>query len=431
MRGCGAALSKELKISAIMWIRCARGWEGSIVNTLWSQTFKSKQFGQRRTVPRVCIVDEKPHIRAFLAQAFEDLGFIAQDCARVPDVDTAVSGVPPDLVVLGLLKPESDVTKVLDVLASRRFTGKTMLFGGRASLVLTALQDFGEELGLAMLEPLRTPFRDSDLQKILSDFLPIAPAPSLPIDVAEALHNKWLELWYQPKIDLHQMSLHSATALARVRHPNWGIIPPSCFLPSDGDPRFLALSEFVVQRAMADWKHFTKTRPSIGLGIHLPMSVLEDVEFIDELCLQLPDHSVAAGLTIEISSVDVSRDPKLVRRAAKQLAVYNIGISIDDVMQESSWADIGDFPIAELQVDRAFIAGSAGDRDKRAVCGLVLGIAERIGARATAKGIETTPDFQAVCEMGFDLAQGFLFSKPMEPHKFARTVLRGEPKARK
>jgi EAL domain-containing protein (putative c-di-GMP-specific phosphodiesterase class I) len=62
---------------------------------------------------------------------------------------------------------------------------------------------------------------------------------------------------------------------------------------------------------------------------------------------------------------------------------------------------------------------------------LVLGIAERIGARATAKGIETTPDFQAVCEMGFDLAQGFLFSKPMEPHKFARTVLRGEPKARK
>jgi EAL domain-containing protein (putative c-di-GMP-specific phosphodiesterase class I) len=282
-----------------------------------------------------------------------------------------------------------------------------------------------------MLTPLRTPFRDSDLQKNLSDFLPIAPAPSLPIDVEQALHKKWIELWYQPKIDLHQMSLHSASALARVRHPDWGIIPPSCFLPSDGDPRFLALSEFVVQRAMRDWAHFAEFRPSIGLGIHLPMSILEDAEFIDDLCLQLPDHAVAAGLTIEISSVDVSRDPKLVRRAAKQLAVYNVGISIDDVMEEVSWADISDFPIAELQVDRAFIAGCAGDRDKRAVCGMVRSIAERIGARVTAKGIETTPDFQAVCEMGFDLAQGFLFAKPMEPHKFARTQLRGQPTATK
>jgi len=401
------------------------------MNTLWSQTFKSSQSGQRRTVPRVCVVDSKPHIRTFLTQAFEDLGFIAQQCARIKDIDAAVSGVAPDLIVLGLLTPESDVTKVLGVLASKRFTGKTMLFGGRASLVLTALQDFGEELGLAMLEPLRTPFRDSDLQKNLSNFLPIAPAPSLPIDAEEALRNNWLELWYQPKIDVQHMSLHSASALARVRHPDWGIIPPSCFLPSDNDPGFLTLSEFVVRRAMTDWAYFAELRPSMGLSIHLPMSVLEDAGFLEDLCLQLPDHAVAAGLTIEISSVDVGRDPKMVRRAAKQLAVYNVGISIDDVMEEVSWTDIDDFPIAELQVDRAFIAGCAGDRDKRAVCGMVVRIAERLGARATAKGIETTPDFQAVCDMGFDLAQGFLFSKAVEPHRFARTLLRGGAKAPK
>jgi EAL domain-containing protein (putative c-di-GMP-specific phosphodiesterase class I) len=58
------------------------------------------------------------------------------------------------------------------------------------------------------------------------------------------------------------------------------------------------------------------------------------------------------------------------------------------------------------------------------VCGIVLGIAERLGARTVAKGIEAPSDFKAACGMGFDLGQGALFGKPMDARKFARTMLR-------
>jgi EAL domain-containing protein (putative c-di-GMP-specific phosphodiesterase class I)/CheY-like chemotaxis protein len=383
-------------------------------------------FGRRRLAPQVCIVDVKPHIRTFLAEALEELGFIAHQCGRAADVAGALADVGPDLIVLGSLAPESDVTKVLHFLAGQRYAGRVMLFGGRASQVLLALHELGEQAGLAMLPPLRTPFRDSDLTENLADFLPVPAPPSIAIDVDEALRNNWLELWYQPKIDLRDMSLAGVEALIRMRHPAWGVVPPAAFIPGSGDPRLIAMSDFVVGRAFSDWSAFVGRRGPIGMTIHLPMSALEEPDFIERMCLRLPDHAALAPLTVEIASVEIGRDPTLTRRAAKQLADYGVGISIDDVMAEASWVDVGGFPIAELQVDRAFIQGCADDRHKRTACGMALSIAAKLGARTVAKGIEASADFKAVCALGFGYGQGFLFAKPMDAGKLARTMLRGK-----
>jgi len=71
-----------------------------------------------------------------------------------------------------------------------------------------------------------------------------------------------------------------------------------------------------------------------------------------------------------------------------------------------------------------WINGCAQDRLKRALCGTILDVARRIGARTVAEGVETRADFIAVREIGFDLAQGFMFGKPMEARKFGRTLRR-------
>lgn len=389
------------------------------------QTNKTLQFGHRPTAPRACVVDAKPHIRTFLAEALEDLGFVACHCGRQAELPAVLRDTAPDLVILGLLVPESDVTKALHSMAASGFRGKVMLFGGRASPVLLALHELGEQIGLAMLPPLRTPFRDSDLTENLSAFLPIAPPPEVQVDAEQALRNGWLEVWYQPKIDLRRMSLAGAEALIRLRHPAFGVVAPQGFDASASDPQLLALSDFLVERVMSDWTQFAQDRPPIGMTIRLPMAALESPAFIDRMCLQLPDHVAYARLTVEINSIDVSRDPVLARQAARQLAAFDVGVSIDDVMAESSWLDLGDFPIAELQVERSFIAGCADDRHKRAACGMVLSIAARIGAQTVAKGIETSADFKTVCDLGFDHGQGPLFAKPMDAARFARTVLRG------
>jgi EAL domain-containing protein (putative c-di-GMP-specific phosphodiesterase class I) len=83
----------------------------------------------------------------------------------------------------------------------------------------------------------------------------------------------------------------------------------------------------------------------------------------------------------------------------------------------------GDFPFAEIKVDRQFVAGCAKDPLKAAICRRVVALADSVGARSVAEGVETTSDFHAAREIGFDRVQGFLFAKPMEAHAFARTFL--------
>lgn len=387
------------------------------------------QFGRRRIAPRVCVVDSKPHIRTFLADALEELGFVPRPCGRLTEVTAALQDFNPDLIVLGLLAPESEVTKTLHLLVSTGFKGRVMLFGGRAASSLLALHELGEQIGLAMLPPLGTPYRDSDLRENLSPFLPIPESPSLVVDVEEAMRNGWLEMWYQPKINLREMLLCGAEALIRMRHPTWGIVPPAAFIPQHDDPNLRELSEIVVKQVMRDWMFFSKGRPPLDMTIHLPAGLLEDRAFIDRMCLQLPDHAALAKLFVEISSVDVRRDHALVRAAAKQLEQYNVGISVGDVMAESSWIDVADFPIAELQVDGEFINGCADDRTKRAACEMVVEIAKKLNARTLAKNLERTADCRAVCQMDFDAGQGFLFAKPMEAQRFARTMLRRQSAA--
>jgi EAL domain-containing protein (putative c-di-GMP-specific phosphodiesterase class I) len=131
-----------------------------------------------------------------------------------------------------------------------------------------------------------------------------------------------------------------------------------------------------------------------------------------------------ARLFVEISSIDIRRDHALVREAGRRLEQYNIGISVGDVMAEASWVDVADFPIAEFQVDGDFINGCADDPAKRAACERVVEIAKRLQARTLAKNVERTADCRAVCQMNFDAGQGFLFAKPMEAQRFARTMLR-------
>jgi len=380
-------------------------------------------FGRRRVAPRVGILDPKASIRTFLADTFEDLGFIPQGWAAASEILPSLDRVEPDLVVVVVSGDGAE--DVLKLLAAALFRGKIMLMGGRSLPALAHAQQSGTQLGLAMLPVLSTPFRPNELKERLAGLLPAAPPPPLPVDFTEALGNNWLELWYQPKIDPRAFSPVCAEALIRLRHPAWGIVPPACFLPEKGDPHFRALSDFVVLKAVADWRHFAIDYMPIEIAVNLPVAVLADPDFVERMCRQLPDHPAFSRLVVEIDSSELIGNVATVRRTVRGLGSDRIGVSIDNLGTESSsLAGLEGFPVMELKIARAVVNGCAGDRLKRALCGTILDIARRLGARTVAEGVETRADLHAAREMGFDLVQGFLFGKPMEARKFARTLRR-------
>lgn len=388
---------------------------------------KVATFGQRKIRPRVCIAEGKHHVRTFLRESLEELGFVAGVCAQVAELTTALDAQMPDLIVLGLTTDGIDAGKILTTLASRPFDGKVLLLGPRDAPLVAAVEDLAEGLGLALLPTLHTPFSETSLRDKVAVLLPAEEPPDPPIHLDQALREGWLELWYQPEVDARSLAIERAEALIRVRHPTWGIVPPAYFVPDDGDPHFRALSYYVISRAMEDWRYFVSQHGGIQIAVNLPIAFLRDPDSVANLRRQIPDHPAFDGLVIEINGTEVVRNLAVAKEAARQLRFHNIAIAIDDLGAEwPQFCGISDFPFVEIKVDRKFINGCADDRLKQSVCRQILDLADGYGARTVAEGVETQADFLTVRDLGFNKVQGFLFARPSMAKKFARNVL-GRP----
>lgn len=381
-------------------------------------------FGHRKVAPRACIADSKKHLRTFLADALEDLGFVTSECAKAGELAAVLDEKLPDLVILGLSVDGIEIETIFEILVEKNFNGKVLAVGPQHSMIVRAVQQLGEECGIAMLPSLSTPFSAGTLRAGVAMLLPVEPAPSPVVDVAEALQAGWLELWYQQKIDARTLVPQGAEALVRMRHPTWGVVPPACFLPDDRDPHFRALSEFVFRRAIEDWHYIVEQQGPVDLSINLPISFFRDRDAVRDLCRWIPAHPAFGGLIVEIDSAEVIGNLNLVIDIARQMRLHNIAIAIDGLGADwPSLMGLAAFPFVEIKVDRQLIIGCADDRLKQLVCRRIIELGEEYGVRTLAIGVETRADFVAAHEMGFDLVQGFLFGKPLGLKKFARSAL--------
>jgi EAL domain-containing protein (putative c-di-GMP-specific phosphodiesterase class I) len=334
----------------------------------------------------------------------------------------------PELVLLDVALGESDAVDVIRHLEVLKFKGSVLLISGRDQTVLRDIEAIGTAHGLAMLPSLQKPFRLADLKTSLAARVdvvatekPVAdPAPvHHAVDLDEALRKNWLEVWYQPKIDLKTRKVCGAEALLRARHPVQGLIMPVDLLPPTHDPLYQPLTRFVLRQALADWSRFADHQIILKLSVNVPVSVLCAPEFIRGVRELVPPDPKFPGLIIEITEDEVVRDAETVREIAAQLKIYDVSLSIDDFGSAySSLARLLEIPCTELKIDRQFVANCSLEPLKHALCQTVVDLAHRVGVKVCAEGIETAGDLRTLIEIGCDSAQGFLFAKPMKADVF-------------
>lgn len=385
-------------------------------------------FGRRKVRPRACIAERKQHVRAFLVETLEDLGFVVHAYDHSGELADALDARQiPDLVVLGIAADSHETSKALRSLAALSFGGKVLLLGPLGLPAVTAMEIVATELGIALLPTLSTPISEADLRGSVAMLAPGHEPDDPPIHLSEAVRNGWLELWYQPEIAVRSLVIDQAEALVRIRHPNWGVVPATYFIPDDGDPHLRALSEFVIDRAIDDWRYLSSQSGATRIAINLPIAFFQDPVAVTDLCRRIPDDPAFEGLIVEVNGTELARNLDLAREAARLLRFHNIALAIDDLGAEwPLFAGLHEFPFVEVKVDRKFVTGCANDRLKRTVCRHILDLADGYGARTVAEGVETRADFLTVRDLGFDKAQGFFFARPSTAKRFARTVL-GRP----
>ena len=277
------------------------------------------------------MVDEEASIRHFLSLVLHGSGV---DTMEFPDGEAmrkAGAKRAPSLVFHNISLESADAIESVVALGKHGFRGAVQLMSNRGAAVLDHVKNIGIQHKLNMLPVLKKPFETDAIVKILQDLkLGLPPSAASRVDIDEALDNKWVEFWYQPKIDLRKKQLAGAEAYARARHPQHGIVLPAAFMPGAQDSSITKLSELALTCALKAGLTFAKIGINLRLTVNIPVAVLVKLPIEDIVKAQRPHAEKWPGLIIDVPEEQIITDLALAIELAGKLERLNVRLAIDD-----------------------------------------------------------------------------------------------------
>jgi EAL domain-containing protein (putative c-di-GMP-specific phosphodiesterase class I) len=379
------------------------------------------------------VVEDEKGIRQFISMVLKPMGIQVEEFASAQALMEGLDRGHPQLIFLDISLEHSDAVEVLHGLAKVGYSGAVNLMSGRHGSLLESVRKIGERHSLLMLPALLKPFDVATIRAIARDTFSAVLKPKRPrvtVTIDDALKQGWMEVWYQPKIDLRRKKLVGCEALARIKHPEYGILLPGSFLPGADIESLSRLTEHVLLTVLRDAASFGTTGIAVRPAVNIPVDVLMRLPVASLVRENRPTGDAWKGLVVEVTEEQIVRDIARAGELATQLKIYDILLSIDDFGAGfSSLARLKQFPFAELKVDTSFVQGCAGNPQNAALCKAVINLAHSFDAVAVAEGIEKPEDLRALHQMGCDLGQGYLLAPPMPVEGFLQVLLRRKPTA--
>jgi diguanylate cyclase (GGDEF)-like protein/PAS domain S-box-containing protein len=234
-----------------------------------------------------------------------------------------------------------------------------------------------------------------------------------------ALERSELMLHYQPVVEITGFTTVGVEALIRWQHPDQGLVSPYRFIPvAEESGLIIPIGAWVLEQAchqLRDWNFRGREGPQGSVEVNLSARQIDDpriVQTVEEILTRTglpPEH-----LTLEITESALMEDASSalgVLRALKELGVL---LAIDDFgTGYSSLSYLQRFPLDILKVDRSFVEALGITTEGEEIVSAVINLAHALGLKVVAEGVETTQQLRILRSLQCDLAQGFLFSKPL------------------
>ena len=244
-------------------------------------------------------------------------------------------------------------------------------------------------------------------------------------DIDDAIANKDLIVFYQPKYDIRpdEPRLRSAEALIRWKHPELGMISPGDFIPLfESNGLIQKLDHYVWEEAAAQirrWKD--KYGRTIPVSVNMSRVDIYDPELEQRLSGLLEKNELRPEeLMLEITESAYADDAKGLIEVVNRLRGKGFKIEMDDFgTGYSSLNMITTIPIDVLKMDMIFIRNMNKDEKSLKLVELVIDIAKFLNVPVVAEGVEDEGQVKQLKKMGCDIIQGYYFSKPVPPDEFA------------
>ena len=239
-------------------------------------------------------------------------------------------------------------------------------------------------------------------------------------ELRRAIERDALSLAYQPLVDLKRGQVVGFEALARWKHPVIGVVPPDEFVAvAEESGLIVPLGRWAINQALRTLSHWDQ---QVGAPLPVYMAVnlsaiqiaRDDVAATVGEALQL--HGIdGARLAIELTESAIVTDPGRAGRTLEALKELNVLVAMDDFGTGfSNLASLQRMPISSLKIDRSFVTGMLDDPDKLAIVRAVQSLADALGMKTTAEGVETGELAAALARLGCSVGQGFHYARAID-----------------
>jgi EAL domain-containing protein (putative c-di-GMP-specific phosphodiesterase class I)/GGDEF domain-containing protein len=249
----------------------------------------------------------------------------------------------------------------------------------------------------------------------------LAVAAELRRVLADPAQARQVVTYYQPKSALSNGRISGVEALVRWQHPTRGLIPPVDFVPVvESTDLVRPLTLHILNQALADLARWSSLDLALTVAVNLSARSLHDRDLIDDVSGLLRRHSVDPRLlTLEITESAVMEDPGEAQNVLEGLSRLGVSLSVDDFgTGYSSLSYLVQLPVDEVKVDRSFVSRITTDERAAAIVRSVVDLGHSLNLRVVAEGVEDQRCWDALTELGCDVAQGYLLSKPLPRDQF-------------
>ena len=238
-------------------------------------------------------------------------------------------------------------------------------------------------------------------------------------DLRDALRNKDMTLNYQPLISLNNGELIGFEALCRWNHPTRGMISPLEFIPlAEETGLIIPLGKWVLREACKSLRSWVEKYPNcsnVVMNVNVSGLQLWYSDFVTTTQEILAETGLNSHqLTLEITETTLVENAETVRDILLDLKGLGVGLAIDDFgTGYSSLSYLNQFPVDTLKIDKSFVSRMNTTEDSYKIIRIITTLAQTLGMKAVAEGIELEEQVVALKELGCQTGQGFLFSKPL------------------
>ncbi|NVN83863.1 MULTISPECIES: EAL domain-containing protein [unclassified Vibrio] len=330
-----------------------------------------------------------------------------------------------DIAFCDLQLPQIDGVSLLASSEAQGSIQTVVILSAMADAALDSTRSMCKLIGYNEVEAIPKPVDETHIQRLLSSYKRIQTAKSiLPTEVKldeqqtiDAFENEWFTNAYQTQHDVEQSTLVGVEVLARIMHPELGLLTPFHFMDT---LRQLGLMDrlffTVLELALKD---ISSMRKPIHFAINIEQSTLK-LEIADQVANLCDKYKIDPSLlTLEITEHEtILLDAHCYKNIAK-LSMLGVGLSVDDFgTGYASLSQLSSLPFTELKVDRSFVNNISENKKNQILTKACINLAENLGLSCIVEGVEQQQDLEYLKTIGMTKYQGFITSKPASFSEF-------------